>query len=250
MDLGRLTIQSFAYAKNKAFYWNCLCECGKQKIYPTAQLTSGKSRSCGCLQKEASRNNGRKHLMIDMTNYQIDDWIVIEEAEKPKELKRNGTYWKVRCLKCGEEKILSGTDIRRRKTMKCSQNYHSLGEINIANILKENNIKFSQEKRFSHLVSEQNNFLRFDFAVYDKNDKLNYLIEFQGEQHYAPVEWWGGEKGFEILKKHDKLKKEFCFKNNIPLIIIPYSQYKKGIKIKDLLLETSTFLDKRGGNND
>lgn len=69
MDLGRLTIQSFAYAKNKAFYWNCLCECGKQKIYPTAQLTSGKSRSCGCLQKEASRNNGRKHLMIDMTNY-------------------------------------------------------------------------------------------------------------------------------------------------------------------------------------
>ena len=29
--------------------WKCLCDCGNIKEIPTYELTSGKTKSCGCL---------------------------------------------------------------------------------------------------------------------------------------------------------------------------------------------------------
>lgn len=40
--------------------WLCKCECGNTITVSTHQLNSGNTRSCGCLQKEAAANNGRK----------------------------------------------------------------------------------------------------------------------------------------------------------------------------------------------
>lgn len=37
--------------------WECRCECGNKKQVPTSYLTSGTTKSCGCLHVE----NGRKH---------------------------------------------------------------------------------------------------------------------------------------------------------------------------------------------
>lgn len=42
-------------------------------------------------------------------------------------------------------------------------------------------------------------------------------------------------------KKYDNIKNEFCLKNNIPLIRIPYTKLHK-ITIEDLLPETSKYL--------
>lgn len=39
------------------------------------------------------------------------------------------------------------------------------------------------------------------------------------------------------------LKNEYCFKNNIPIIRIPYTHYSE-LELKDLLLETSQFIIK------
>lgn len=46
---GKLTVQSFAYAKNSKAYWNCLCECGTLKVICGNHLRTGKIISCGCL---------------------------------------------------------------------------------------------------------------------------------------------------------------------------------------------------------
>ena len=40
---------------------------------------------------------------------------------------------------------------------------------------------------------------------------------------------------------YDNIKNEYCIKNKIPLIRIPYNKYKS-ITIKDLIPETSEFL--------
>ncbi len=48
-------------------------------------------------------------------------------------------------------------------------------------------------------------------------------VEYQGQQHYEPIEYFGGEKAFERQKERDLEKKKFCEENNIELIIIPYN---------------------------
>ena len=60
--------------------------------------------------------------------------------------------------------------------------------------------------------------MSYDFYL----EKQNLLIEFQGIQHYEPVEIFGGEKQFKIQQEHDKRKREYAINNNIKLLEIPY----------------------------
>lgn len=41
--------------------WKCLCDCGKETEVITSQLTSGKTQSCGCLQRERTASANTKH---------------------------------------------------------------------------------------------------------------------------------------------------------------------------------------------
>lgn len=49
-------------------------------------------------------------------------------------------------------------------------------------------------------------------------------IEFDGIQHFEPVEYFGGEKTFLRTIECDKIKNEYCSKNNIRLIRIKYDE--------------------------
>lgn len=51
---GRLTVIAKSEHKDKHGYtvWICRCDCGNIKNVQYAQLTSGKTQSCGCLQRE------------------------------------------------------------------------------------------------------------------------------------------------------------------------------------------------------
>ena len=46
---GRLTVIEYAGVKNCSSQWKCRCDCGKIKTVRGANLTSGVTRSCGCL---------------------------------------------------------------------------------------------------------------------------------------------------------------------------------------------------------
>lgn len=46
---GKLVVTGFAYIKNQAAYWNCVCDCGNEKCVKGADLTFGHVESCGCL---------------------------------------------------------------------------------------------------------------------------------------------------------------------------------------------------------
>ena len=51
------------------------------------------------------------------------------------------------------------------------------------------------------------------------------MIEYDGEQHFRPIEYFGGQKKFELQQKHDTIKNEYCKNNGIPLLRIPYFKY-------------------------
>ena len=75
--------------------------------------------------------------------------------------------------------------------------------------------------------------LPFDFYLPD----LNIIIEFDGQQHFKPV--WG-EENFKRLQRLDKIRDEYCKKNQIKLIRIPYTMSQKEIETK-ILTELKIF---------
>jgi len=57
---GRLTAISCIH-KNGVLYWKCRCSCGNYVEVIPASLTSGKTRSCGCYQRERTSQTRLKH---------------------------------------------------------------------------------------------------------------------------------------------------------------------------------------------
>lgn len=98
----------------------------------------------------------------------------------------------------------------------------SRGEIKIEQILTNAGLNFKQEYSFPDLVSSNGRPLRFDFAVFDDNDELEFLIEYQGIQHYEAKSKFGGFSGLRKQQYNDMQKREYCRKHNIILIAIPY----------------------------
>ena len=71
----------------------------------------------------------------------------------------------------------------------------SRGEIKIEEILQEAGLHFEEEYIFPDLVSSSGRPLRFDFAVFEDNGDIDFLIEYQGIQHYEPKSKFGGIAG-------------------------------------------------------
>jgi hypothetical protein len=98
----------------------------------------------------------------------------------------------------------------------------SRGEIKIHEILENAGLNFMEEYSFPDLVSSSGRPLRFDFAVLDDNGNLEFLIEYQGIQHYEAKSKFGGYSGLRKQQYNDLQKREYCRKHNIILIAIPY----------------------------
>ena len=65
-QFGRLTVVSEANRLRKPCgvperRWNCLCACGAETVVSQGHLTSGNTRSCGCLLKETRGLNNKTH---------------------------------------------------------------------------------------------------------------------------------------------------------------------------------------------
>lgn len=104
--------------------------------------------------------------------------------------------------------ILCGTGCPR-----CSE---SKGEKLIRKWLIERDVKYDSQKRFSDCCDKIS--LPFDFYLPD----YNCCIEYDGIQHYKPIDFFGGEELFKYTQNHDNIKNEYCKNNNIKLLRIPY----------------------------
>lgn len=99
----------------------------------------------------------------------------------------------------------------------------SRGEIKIEEILKNSGLAFQEEYSFPDLVSSNGRPLRFDFAVFDDEGNIDFLIEYQGVQHYEAKSKFGGYTGLRRQQYNDLQKRVYCKKNNLILIAIPYT---------------------------
>ena len=99
----------------------------------------------------------------------------------------------------------------------CPNCYISNGEYVIYEYLKQNNIEFKNEHIFIDCIYKRP--LKFDF--YLPNNRI--AIEFDGIQHFKPVDIFGGEKAYNLQLIKDHIKNNYCVNNHIKLYRIKYS---------------------------
>lgn len=242
---------------DKHFYYLCLCDCGKLHICRSDAFVNSTSNggcwSCGCLNNEKrleilnskevidKRNLSKeKRLELDgkliKKNDEINDWIITDVKTENKR-----RYIKGICPICHKESDhWIRADSIKDKTIKscgCLNGYESLGVKQIKALLQKNNISFETEKTFKDcLFTKTRARAKFDFFIPLKY----YLIEYDGEQHYKPYSFGKDLQEFGEMKQRDQEKNEYCIKNNIPLIRIPY--WVNEILLEDLIPETSKYL--------
>lgn len=100
----------------------------------------------------------------------------------------------------------------------------SRGEIKIHEILEEAGLNFKEEYIFPELRSPNGRPLRFDFVVFDDDGNIDFLIEYQGRQHYEASAKFGGARGLFQQQHNDNQKRRFCALHGFNLIEIPYSE--------------------------
>ena len=101
----------------------------------------------------------------------------------------------------------------------CSDTQNSHGIRAILKTLDKNDIAYKREMP----IHTEEHRLRFDVYI----DGINTAIEFDGHQHFKPVDLFGGEEGFKKRQYLDNLKNKYCQEYDIKLLRIPYTKEKE-----------------------
>jgi hypothetical protein len=95
----------------------------------------------------------------------------------------------------------------------------SKGEKKIRLFLEDRQIKFEQQYKFEDCKDKS--MLPYDFYL----PELNMCIEFQGIQHFEFKKFFHKTiNGFNKQLERDEIKKQYCDKSNIKLILIKYDE--------------------------
>lgn len=121
----------------------------------------------------------------------------------------------------GNKKTVSSACLLAGHTQSCGCIKSSVGEDKIKALLVFFDVEYQTEYSFENLKSNKGAPLRFDFALFSKEKELLCLVEYQGIQHFRKNNYGFGDVQRE---KTDILKREFCLKENIPLIEIAYDE--------------------------
>lgn len=133
----------------------------------------------------------------------------------------NGSHKKV-CIICPEHGEFWQTPANHLQGQGCPKCLESHGEQIIRNYLDKQNIKYIFQYKIPidvHINLSKRAYI--DFYLPD----FKIAIEYNGKQHYVPIEYFGGTFQFQNYQvPRDNYIKEYCKDNNIKLIEIKYDQ--------------------------
>ena len=206
----------------------CQCECGNYVSVLANDIKRGHTKSCGCFNED-------KNKKLFSVNYEylepVGDFGILFLSDKESKNKKRYAYFL--CGQCKQSFCARINDVKSNRTKSCGCQKESFGIRRITQILENQNIPFIKEYKFEDCKDER--ILPFDFLITFNNTKI--VLEFDGKQHYEPVESWGGDQGLLKTQEHDKIKNEYCIKNNIKLYRIPYFDELTLNSIQDILNE-------------
>lgn len=179
--------------------------------------------------KQDPHNHLKGYNCIKCSGFYMDKETFIEKCNKIHNnkygynnviYKNQNTKIDILCYKHGMFSQIPSSHLHGKSG--CPRCKSSIGENLIENILIENKLIYKKQYTFKNLKYKK--LLKFDFGILE-NNKLKYLIEYNGIQHYEFVEFIHKyESKFYESKIRDEMKIEFCLKNNIKLYIIKYNE--------------------------
>ena len=137
-------------------------------------------------------------------------------------------WWQ--CLKNKEHIWKVSPNARVNMNTGCPVCSESKGENAVSGVLVKNNIIFKRQCKFSSCKNKRP--LAFDFVFKSKNSDAKFkIIEYQGRQHYEQMGFGTNKEKAKLvfidLQKRDEIKRKWCRKKGIPLLEIPYWNFKK-----------------------
>lgn len=220
-EFGHLKVVARADTHSKrGVVWKCLCKCGNEVEVVSPDLTTGNTKSCGCLKAELHST------MNDLSNQRFGKLVAIDSPY----VKNEQRVWRCIC-DCGRETFVLAGNLRKGNTMSCGCSA-SHGNEYIEQLLLQKEIVFTREKTYSDCVSPTGALLKFDFCIETKNKTI--LIEHNGIQHYSAVDFFGGEEALLKQQERDNIKKKYCLDNNYCLEIIRYDENIKN-RLEEIL---------------
>ena len=210
------------------------CSCGEVFKRNWSQIINLNQITCNTCSRKASSERQRR--TVEYLENKCKDF---EIELLSKEYLNNAQKLSFKC-KCGNIFVTSWAGVLSGKTCcnTCSKIESKAVSI-IKEYLDKNNYTYIREYRFSDCRDIIP--LPFDFAVIDGAGKVNLLIEYDGEQHYKPINFGGISKeeaclNLEKQRYHDELKNKYCKDNNIHLLRIPYWEKNNIKKILEKIL--------------
>ena len=201
--------------------------CGTYFESTINSVMRGNRKSCGCLRDKDFYHGIHSYCYKDLTGKKSGTWT----ARINRQSKNYAWYWECVCENGHHKEILSSNF---GKTLTCSEcNLGSYGERIIRKSLEQLSIRFITQYSFSDCYYIHP--LLFDFYLPD----YNCCIGYDGEQHFEENHFFNHDS-LEKRKERDNIKNQYCFKNNIKLIRIPYwdktkinKEYIKGLLINE-----------------
>lgn len=190
-----------AYSKVKVF---CTI-CGETYEATARELTN----------RECTRCTGRYKRTLADVKKEIREATNGEHIVVSKVYRGTHKNISIRHAVCGEVYEITRSNFRRGQ--RCHHCNSSRGELLVAEYLDNVGVEYERQKKYEDL--KRVNLLSYDFYL----PKYNTLIEYQGEQHYKPVEHFGGIKQYELQKEIDDIKRKYAIEKGIRLIEIPYT---------------------------
>jgi hypothetical protein len=178
----------------------------------TQRVNDHISKGIGCPECTLDRFRISKDDFITRSNVTHNNKYIYPKNIK---FKSNKDKIEIECKKHGIFKQRVDAHLQGKGCTICKD---SKGELEVREYLIKNGIEFIQQKRFSDCMFKSE--LPFDFYL----PKYNICIEYNGIQHYKPIDYFGGIKSFHYQLIRDKIKNEYCSKKNIHLIVIKYNE--------------------------
>lgn len=205
------------YYNNSNEIHTFICECGNEFSTSLSKL----ERKHKCNLCTIGRKNSHFLLKEEMLEK------IRSFGLEAKDLKENPKEKSTFICTCGREFQISYSKMLTRKKIRCNSCTKSESSIEtLTNLyLTSKKISFKQEYTFKDLKTKVNNCLRFDFAVFDSNGNLSFLLELDGIQHYKLCNYAKTQDILDKNKSHDKMKDDYCKNNNIKLFRIPYWKF-------------------------
>lgn len=198
-----------------------------KKPYPQTAVSIGKNNICPeCAKTREYKKKAGENLIEKINNILIEKNSSFSFFGSIDRNDKSIIFYELICKNCGcseweREKYVS--------SVKCKVCYpnDTIGESRVIEYLNFLKLTFKKQKKFPGMKNEME--LKCDFFI----PKLNLIIEYDGHQHYYPIDYFKGFKSFKKTIKCDWIKNRYALKNKISILRIPFYEYENIEKLID-----------------